>query len=287
MRALLLWMGMCLAAASCAQETPAVRRLGSVYVGGGGSLGMDPFFSRSDIPSFTRGSKLLDRDLSDHVFFFDGPTMGEGIVDLAISVFPCGSADRVGPELRVGVIYGSGPSFGGVLTRTTYTPYDTLTSAQTGEQVFVDSVNRSVYLLEYKAERLGLHGSLIWRRQGRWSLYGGVGLMGGVIMNARSYVRHDVYAYTENDMSRPWGYANGAAYDEREETEAFRNDTGWWLGAELPLGLDWRAATVSPFWSRIHFCYEVRPQLTLQNIPELQPSTGVGVQALFVTRVEL
>lgn len=279
---LLVWSGVV-----TAQEDAPVRRLGSVYIGGGGFVGVDPFFGRGDVKRFAPGSQLLDRDLADHTFNKDGWLSGEGSFDLAIGFFPCAKAERNGPELRLGVLYGSGPSLGGTFSRTTYTPYDTLTSAQTGEQFVIDSVNHSEYRVRYRAERLGLNGSLIWRRPGRWSLYGGAGIMGGVIMNAQTTVTHEVDTYTDGGSEPAWNNGDRRFQDTPEEQESFRNDTGWWLGAYVPLGLDWRAATVSTFWSRVHFCYELRPQLVMQCIPELPSATGAGMQAVFLARVEL
>lgn len=270
-----------------AQDAASVRRLGSVYIGGGGFAGADPFFGRGDLARFTPGSDLLGRDLTDHTFDKDGWLSGEGSFDLALGFFPCVKAGRNGPELRLGMIYGSGPSLGGRLSRTTYTPYDTLTSSQTGQQTVIDSVNRSEYRVRYASERLGLNGSLIWRRPGRWSLYGGAGIMGGVLMNAQTTVTHEVDVYTDGGYSYPWSNGDHDFDHVPEERESFRNGTGWWLGAYVPLGLDWRAATVSPFWSRVHFCYELRPQIIMQNIPELPTATGAGMQALFLARVEL
>lgn len=270
-----------------AQDATPVRRWGSVHIGGGGFVSVDPFFGRGDMGRFAFGSELLGRDLSDHTFTGERWVSGEGSFDLGISFFPCTKSGRNGPELRIGVIYGSGPSLGGTLSRTTHTPYDTLTSSQTGEQTVIDSVNSSEYRMRYSAERLGVNGSLVWRRPGRWSLYGGAGLMGGVLMNAHSTITHEVDAYTDGGSSYPRRGGDHEFDDVPEERESFSNGTGWWLGAYVPLGLDWRAATVSAFWSRVHFCYELRPQLIVQNIPELPSATGVGMQALFLARVEL
>lgn len=270
-----------------AQDATPVRRSGSVHLGGGGFVSVDPFFGRADMARFAPGSELLSRDLSDHTFGKENWISGEGSFDMGISFFPCATTERQGPELRIGVLYGSGPSLGGTLSRTTRTPYDTLTSSQTGVRTVIDSVNQSEYRMRYSAERFGSNASLVWRRAGRWSLYGGAGVMGGVLMNARTTVIHEVEAYTDGGYSHPWSGGDHEFDDTLEEHETFRNATGWWFGAYVPLGLDWRVATVSPFWSRVHFCYELRPQIIVQNIPELTNATGVGMQALFLARVEL
>ncbi len=281
-----------LLSASCvdkalAQEASPVRRLGAVLMGGGSFVSVDPFFGRGDLLRLAPGSELLSRDLSGYTYSTDDLLSGEGSFDLGISFFPCAKEARNGPELRVGVLFGNGPSLRASESRTTRSPYDTLTSSLTGERVLVDSVNTSEYELGYGAERFGLNGSLVWRRPGRWSLYGGAGLMGGVLMNARTTVSHRVDVRTDNGSSYPWNAGDDTFADVPVEEESFRNGTGWWFGAYVPLGLDWRAGTVSPFWSRVHFCYELRPQLVIQNIPELATATGGGMQALFLARIEL
>lgn len=282
----LLISGWCTGVILAQDEGPA-SRLGSVHIGGGGFVSVAPFFGRGDFFRLAPGPFLQDRDLSDHVFRKGDWTGGEGSFDLAMGFYPCLGVDRDGPELRIGVLYGSGPSLKASLTRTVRTPYDTLTSAQTGQRILVDSVHRSEYRLRYSAERLGFNGSLVWRSNGRWSLYGGVGIMGGVLMNARTTVSHEAYAYSDGGTRYPWYSGDHRTGDASRERESFRNGTGWWFGAYIPLGLGWRVATVNTFWRRVHFCYELRPQILVQEVPELPSATGVGIQALFLARVEL
>lgn len=73
------------------------------------------------------------------------------------------------------------------------TPYDTLVSASTGQEYLVDSVHGSTYFISTKAERIGLDVSMVWSYIGRWSLYAGVGVMGGPSVNARTYVQLENY----------------------------------------------------------------------------------------------
>lgn len=270
-----------------AQEEPAPSRLGSVQFGGGGFSHGQQLFVRGDLDALAPGSELLSRDLSGHVFRIDRSQDGESVVDLSIGLFPFAKG-RQGAELRLGVLYGNGPSFGAEFSRNVHTPYDTLTSSVTGEQFFLDSVNRSDYRIGYTAERFGLNGSLVWRRPGRWSLYGGAGIMGGLLVNARTVVSHVVEVSVDGTSDYTLG-GEDQAFDEdrQEELESFRNGAGWWFGAYVPLGLDFRVATVSTFWNRIHLCYELRPQVVLQSIPELREATRFGLQALFLVRMDL
>ena len=188
----------------------------------------------------------------------------------------------------MGVTYAGFMSQGAWLQRTERTPYDTLTSNQTGEQVFVDSVKRSTYWVDHYGERFGLNASLIWRTQGRWSLFGGVGSVGGLILNSRTDVSKAVYEGVENATTNgTTGYEHTGAFGRNDAQESFRNGTGWWFAGQIPLGLDFQISRGGSFWNRVHLYYELRPQLLLQHTPELGTYSSFSLQSLFGARLKL
>lgn len=246
-----------------------------------------PLFS-NDMGVLAPGSRLLDRDLSGHKFTNDRYESGTGSFEASIGLHPFKGSGARGPELRLGVIHAGLVNQSAVLQRTTRQPYDTLTSSQTGEQTFVDSVHRDQVLLDHSAERFGVNASLIWRTQGRWSLYGGVGLAGGPVLNARTQVRARVKGGVEpNEPTEGDAYYGFDGFWGNDDVETFRNGTGWWVSTYLPLGLDFQLARTGTFFSRLHVYYELRPQMVFQGSPELGSSTAFGVQTLFGLRLKI
>ncbi len=281
----LLLVGL-LASAQAKAQAPDSSGRGSVYIGGGAFYGGQGSLYRQDIALITPGSTLLAGGLADHDYSNGNYEDATGLFDAGISLMPFRKAGGTGPELRLGFLYGGRTGLNGYLQRTTRTPYDTLTSSQTGEVFYVDSVHRSTYAVDYSAERFGLNASLIWRTQGRWSVYGGIGLAGGLLMNARTEVYHSLY-----DSVDGAAYGQGEGYANRTKStggsETYRNGTGWWVSQYAPIGIDFRIARQSPFWSRAHLFYELRPQLLFQGTPELGTDTSFGFQSVFGVRFTL
>ncbi|HRH69436.1 MAG TPA: hypothetical protein PLB89_08030 [Flavobacteriales bacterium] len=269
-------------------QAPDPSRWGSVYVAGGTYFVAGQPLFRGDLEKLAPGSVLLAQDLSDHNFSNDRYYSGTGSFEISLGFLPWQREGKPGPELRLGVIYAGSIPQNALLQRTTRTPYDTLTSSQTGEQFFVDSMHQSSYWIEHSAERFGLNASLIWRTQARWSFFGGCGLAGGPAMNAGTYVRHTLVDRIDGPGANYEGgqYSQGySAYTNG--TEFFRNGTGWWLSMYTPIGLDFQIARYNAFWNRLHLYYEVRPQLLVQNSPELGTYTDFGIQSLFGARLKI
>ncbi len=284
----MLCIGLCLVTAAAIAQAPDSSRWGSVYVAGGAYLVADQPLFRGDLDKLTPGSTLLGQDLDDHTFTNDHYYTGTGSFEISLGLQPWKHQDREGPELRLGVTYGGGISQSAFLQRTVRTPYDTLTSSQTGEQVFVDSVHESKYWIHRTSERFGMNASMIWRTRARWSFFGGGGFAGGLSMNARTTVQHDVVEGIDGPGSNyesghySYGYSGNATNEE-----LFRNGTGWWLALYTPIGLDFQLARRSTFWNRLHLYYELRPQIIVQNAPELSTYTDFGIQSLFGVRLKL
>jgi opacity protein-like surface antigen len=275
------------AAATIAQES-VPSRLGSVYVAGGAFMAADQPIFRGDLAKLAPGSPLLAHDLADHQFMNERYHTGTPVFDVSIGILPFRTAERMGPELRLGLTYAGAMSNGAWLERTVRTPYDTLTSSQTGQQIFVDSVERSTYWIDHSAERLGINASLIWRTQGRWSLFGGVGVVGGVVMNSRTDVSKTVWTGVEGPMTN-WYSAYGvpAAFGRNSPLESYRNGTGWWCAGQIPFGIDLQIARNNAFWNKMHLFYELRPQLLLQHLPELGTYSAFSLQSLIGVRLKL
>jgi len=283
-----IYLGLFMGIATVSAQVPDSSRLSSVYLAGGAFMAADQPLFRGDLSRLAPGSPLLEDDLSDHTFGNDRYYFATLGLDISIGLLPFRTADRSGPELRLGLTYAGVMSQGAWLEKTERTPYDTLTSSQTGQQVFVDSVERSTIWVDRYAERFGINASLIWRTKGRWSLFGGVGAVGGPILNARTDVSKAVYNGVENATTNGSnGYGYSGAFGRNDGQESYRNGTGWWFAGQIPLGLDLQIARRGLFWSQLHLYYELRPQFLLQNAPELGTYSSFGIQSLFGVRLTL
>jgi hypothetical protein len=190
---------------------------------------------------------------------------------------------KANPVLRLGISYYSGTTLQGGLFKMNSKPYDTLTSSQTGQVVYIDSVYTQNYSMDYLSEQLRLDGSVIFRTnpEARWSLYAGIGFTVGLSVNANTEIYYSKYGRTETrypngNTSYSYPYYYPGSYISK--TETFRNKTNFGVSTYIPMGVDFRIGKKGEFWKRTHLFYEVRPSLNFTAIPELRTSTHTSVQ---------
>lgn len=254
----------------------------SISMGFGPNSITQPALLRSDVfvlapldPESVADYALDSRDRQEGTFSFG----------ISIGLLPFRKEDRRGPELRVGFIHAGWNDRQAILRRTLRTPYDTLVSAATGEQFLVDSIHGSTYYILTQAERIGLDASLVWSTMARWSLYGGVGVMGGPSFNARTSVDLHQYEGVAAAGSQNANYPQGGIHENENGTT--KRGTGWWMAAYVPIGLDFTLSREHAFWKQMHLYYEMRPQLVVQGSPELDNTVGTGLLAQFGIRMTL
>ncbi len=262
--------------------TMQAQKVHSISLGFGPNSIDQPVLLRSDVLQLIR---LDPESVADYAMDLrDGP---EETYSFAISIglLPFRKEDRGGPELRVGFMNAGWNERQATLRRTLRTPYDTLVSAATGEQFLVDSVHGSTYHISTKAERIGLDASLVWSTKARWSVYGGIGIMGGPCINARTSMRLEHYEGVIAAGGHNVYFPQGGKRESVNET--IKGDTGWWVSAYVPLGIDFTLAREHPFWKQMHLYYEMRAQLVIQGSPELDNTVGTGMLANFGIRMTL
>lgn len=103
------------------------------------------------------------------------------------------------PLLRLGFTYSSGTNLMGGSFKEDRIPFDTLTSSQTGQTAFIDSINTQGYNMNYRSEQLRFDGSIIFRTnpEARWSLFTGIGITAGISINARTDIYYSNYGTAE------------------------------------------------------------------------------------------
>jgi len=160
-------------------------------------------------------------------------------------------------------------------------PYDTLTSSATGEQTFIDSVSSQSYFMNHSSRQIRLDAALIFRTDAsaRWSLFAGIGASLGVNYNATTYISYYRNNYINNQNGN--SYYNGYSNNGSEKTETFTTKNYLTTTAYIPMGVDFRIGKNKVFWKRLHLYYEIKPSISMTQIPALRTITTVNMtQAL-------
>jgi hypothetical protein len=173
----------------------------------------------------------------------------------------------------------------GVLTAhggyTETAPYDTLTSSQTGQQIFIDSSYNRSYDMNYSTQQLRLDGAIIFRMfpEKRWSLHTGLGASVGMSYRSTTTLQYSAYS------SVPGG--NGYSYTGEESNETFTNKNSMAASLYVPFGIDFGLGKKRAFWMPFHLYTEIRPTLNLNSIHELGTSFSTGMSSALGLRIKL
>jgi hypothetical protein len=231
--------------------------------------------SFSDFQTLAPQSVFLQQDLSAYQTYplmnFNFPGQSQSLsVGLKMAKLP-------NATLRLGLMHTNqrnALSAGGSYTETFR--IDTLTSSQTGEQIFVDSFSTHSYNASYSQEQLRLDASLLFRYNAnkRWSFYGGIGANFGLSYNAETRIDQRVSPYGN---SSAYGLFNDIYYDAgTSEQETYENKGGFGFGVYAPLGIDFQVGKKRDFWMPIHLYLELRPGVNVNQIAGLGTSFSAG-----------
>lgn len=185
------------------------------------------------------------------------------------------------PLLRVGLTYFSGNSLNGNLYRQDRSRFDTLTSSQTGETLYVDSVYQKNCSMNYNYEQLHLDVSLLFKTnpEARWSLFAGIGCNAGMSFQSHTDIYYNDFAWTETSMQTSTAQFQHVTQHNginNGQYESFANASNFGGSIFVPLGVDFRIGKKSEFWKRLHLLYEVRLGMHYISIPELGSSINAG-----------
>ncbi|PWH87144.1 hypothetical protein [Brumimicrobium oceani] len=198
---------------------------------------------------------------------------------------------KVNPLLRLGLTYSSGSRLSTYNYGEERTPFDTLTSSETGNETYIDSVYAERYSMNYNSEQILLNASLIFRtdHEARWSLFSGIGFTAGVSINSSTGIHYFSEDWKEEQSTNEFS-VNNQPRDINiidDEYENFENKTNYGFSAYIPIGVDFRIGNKKEFWKKAHLFYEVQPTLNVYTIPELGTFNsvnfrhGIGVRINF------
>jgi len=188
--------------------------------------------------------------------------------------------------LRLGISYFSGSKLTGGIFKADSKPFDTLTSSQTGQQLFIDSVSTRSYTMNYSAEQVRFDGSFIFSTNPihNFSMFIGIGMTAGFSINANTNIYYDYYS---NKQSNNGSVTYQDYYFEPEKSEHITNKMNYSVSVYAPMGFDFRLGKENIFWEKIHLFYELRPGVNFTSIPELRTMTNINLQQGLGIRVSV
>lgn len=192
---------------------------------------------------------------------------------------------RSNTQLRIGITF-SEINMSNYLYKTERTRFDTITSSQTGQTAYSDSITHSSYNMNYKTQQLRIDVSLIYRTDpaARWSFFGGLGIEAGESIIAYTDISYSEYSTIESGINTS-GSSGGSNASFR--SERMINKNGYGYSTYLPMGIDFRIGKKREFFKQLHVFYEARPFVGYTYIPELGGINTVGLKSCLGLRVTI
>lgn len=242
-------------------------------------------FTPSNITDFAPlapGSSILMKDFSNYqsgMGYFNFNEYPFGMNNQNVSSFQSLQVGLSLPKcqgtLRLGLSNFSNQLLGAFASYYEEHVVDTLISSQNGSMTFVDStVSRNVYG-NYSNQQIRLEAAYVWEMNAgeRWAFSAGAGMSFGL-----SYQSRTTLHYTEYTNS----YQGYGSYTGNQttthESESYKNPMNWGAILYVPLGINFRLGTKRAFWKPWMIYSELRPQLSINSIPNagVKFSPGIG-----------
>lgn len=159
-------------------------------------------------------------------------------------------------------------------------PYDTLTSSQTGEQIFLDSTSTKYYNMNHSNQQIRLDGAMIFRMfpEKRWSIHTGLGASIGM-----SYQSNTEISFWESSSVSSGDYY----YSQNVQRESYKNKNALGASLYIPFGVDFGIGKKREFWMPFHVYAETRPSLNINSINGIGTSFSPGMSSAVGLRVKL
>lgn len=190
-------------------------------------------------------------------------------------------AYKINPVMRIGLHYSSSSWIQGYVQKDSLFFRDTLTSSQTGQSFYIDSVMTTGYAMDYNSDQLRLDVSAIFSTNPglRWSFFSGFGLQGGISLQAQTSVSYfqTVFARTQNQGS--FNSSNNYVRSTMQQ-ETIRHSGNYYVGAYLPIGVDFRIGKKRELLRMFHLFAETRPSVGYKHIRGYGGGVGVSTQFL-------
>lgn len=174
------------------------------------------------------------------------------------------------PTLRFGLLYNKSDILSAQYSRLTAVTVDSLTNSDGLVTQYIQDANQETVDARYSSDQLFLDANLTYaiNAQGRFSMYMGVGLGGGVLFNAQTTVSYLNTSFTQTISPVTFNGSSRNFVTEASQEETFRNRAGFAALAYFPLGFNFRIGKRNEAWRKAHAFFEFRPGVLLQVMPE-------------------
>ena len=268
------------------QQIKNVKRISinDIYIRMGSFIESNNDGSLTDFKILAQQSILLNDDFSQNNISSKLGISGSPVFSIMLGIKFSDKQKttyKSNPLLRLGLSYFSGPNLSKTISVNNHNAYDTLTSSQTGQSIYIDSVTSKDYFMKYSSDQIRFDGSLIFRSnaESRLSLFIGLGFTAGFSFNANTDIKYSKYEYIETPYSNTNQYNLHSTYsDTKIINENFINKTNIGGSVYVPMGIDFRIGRKSGFWKQIHLFYEIRTGINFTSIPELRTIKYANLQ---------
>jgi hypothetical protein len=252
--------------------------------------------SASDFMKLAPGSAILSDDFANNSNRTQ-VNRHENYSTLKINLgFGFGNKQRTSyksnPLLRLGFELSSGNMFSDEYSNIERVSIDTLTSNNTGETIYIDSLFTSYYKLDYRVTLISINGSLLFRTnpKARISFYSGIGFGVGMSLEKETSIYHD------ENKDKSYVLSNGRTYDQYDypffdfsdiETVSGSNTPIMNYSINVPIGINFKIRKDHKIWKKVYLIIEAEPGINIISIPELGTKTepylqiGFGVKYTF------
>ncbi len=195
------------------------------------------------------------------------------------------------PEWRLSAFFSSTSLASYGANNEEYTPFDTLTSSQTADVIYVDSVVTRNWELMINQATVGLRADYIGTLQAGslWQFYAGVGLSTGFIVSTNSNFFYSEFSYAaarDNDLIS-YNFGRSNADDDRSYEKGRRNSSGFIGTVNFPMGVNFQLGKKREFWKRMGLNFEFNPFVSAGSISELGTTFNSGTTFLGGIRVKI
>ena len=233
-------------------------------------------YAGPDLLSRVSQSDLIPNDLEDYQNENYFLSYGTAAFDIYAGLAWQKEGAATNKRLRFGLSYSQPILFSDSYFLDRRTPYDTLRSSRTGQEIYVDSLYNSRLRMNYSVTSLALSTAFLWSTNdaARFSFYGGVDLSLQVNLAARlSLERYDYSSKQINDDTQPAYF--GEEYQQiTSARESYAESTSIGMGSSAVLGLDWRLGRPGSNLNNLHLFSEIRPGVALNFLPGKETYSG-------------
>lgn len=230
----------------------------------------------SDWNKLAPKSKFLNQDFSGYDQGVGYGITEDVIANVNLYISPHGKRDETKGSgcFRFGCSLTTSDLFSYFLSSSSITRIDTLTSSNSGLEIYMDSVQENRFNMSYSSSSLQGELAYLYRTKesARWGFFGGVGVSIGFSFNNVVSISKSVESFEIFNFSTGGYYAgNYGSYNIYNfQNESFRLKSGVVCAAYLPLGVTFRVGKKNAFLRKLQVSYEFRPGIEVRQIPELE-----------------